>query len=136
MRSELVGELNRAEVFSKLNEFLPVNAQIQLHEKKNKNIIVFVTKEYHCIGDLLVRHQFGELKANIQAIISNHDYLKEFCEKREISCLYMLPFFKEYTKNNPGELTHYPLDGHWNKTGTNLAAEFLLENIEDYFLTK
>lgn len=87
MRSELIGELNRAEVFNKLNEFLPENAQIQLHEKKKKNIIVLVTKEYHCIGDLLVRHQFGELKANIQAIISNHDYLKEFCEK------FGLPFY-------------------------------------------
>lgn len=87
MRSELIGELNRTEVFNKLNEFLPENAQIQLHEKKKKNIIVLVTKEYHCIGDLLVRHQFGELKANIQAIISNHDYLKEFCEK------FGLPFY-------------------------------------------
>lgn len=87
MRSELVGELNRAEVFNKLNEMLPENAQIQLHEKKKKDIIVFVTKEYHCIGDLLVRHQFGELKANIQAIISNHDYLMEFCEK------FGLPFY-------------------------------------------
>lgn len=87
MRSELVGELNRAEVFNRLNKLLPENAQIQLHEKKKKNIIVFVTKEYHCIGDLLVRHQFGELKANIQAIISNHDYLKEFCEK------FSIPFY-------------------------------------------
>jgi formyltetrahydrofolate deformylase len=87
MRSELVGELNRAEVFNKLNKLLPENAQIQLYEKKKKNIIVFVTKEYHCIGDLLVRHHFGELKANIQAIISNHDHLLEFCEK------FGLPFY-------------------------------------------
>ena len=87
MRSEVVGKLNRAEVFNKLCSILPERAQIKLHEKKKKNIIVFATKEYHCIGDLLVRHHFGELKANIQAVISNHDYLKSFCEKFE------LPFY-------------------------------------------
>ena len=87
MRSEVVGELNRAEVFNKLSSFLPDTANIQLHEKKKKDIIVFATQEYHCIGDLLVRHHFGELKANIQAIISNHDHLQEFCEK------FNLPFY-------------------------------------------
>ena len=87
MRSEVVGELNRADVYNKLNSLLPENANIQLHEKKKKDIIVFATKEYHCIGDLLVRHHFGELQANIQAIISNHDQLKDFCEKFD------LPFY-------------------------------------------
>lgn len=87
MRSALVGELNRADVYNKLNAFLPDNANIQLYEKKKKDIIVFATKEHHCLGDLLVRHQFGELKANIMAVVSNHDYLKEFCEKFE------LPFY-------------------------------------------
>jgi len=87
MRSELVGELNRADVFNRLSTQLPENSNIQLHEKRKKNIIVFATKEYHCLGDLLVRHHFGELKANIQAIVSNHDHLKDFCEKFE------LPFY-------------------------------------------
>lgn len=87
MRSELVGELNRAEVFNKLSKLLPETAQIQLHEKRKKNIVIFATKEYHCLGDLLVRHHFGELKANIQAIISNHNHLEEFCKKFD------LPFY-------------------------------------------
>lgn len=87
MRSEVIGEVNRAELFNQLNLNLPDNANIQLHEKKKKNIIVFATKEYHCLGDLLVRHQFGELKANIQAVVSNHDYLKDFCDKFD------LPFY-------------------------------------------
>ncbi len=87
MRSELVGELDRAELFNKLNKLLPENAQIQLHEKKKKDIIIFVTKEYHCLGDLLVRHHFGELKANIKAIISNHADLGQFSKK------FGLPFY-------------------------------------------
>jgi formyltetrahydrofolate deformylase len=87
MRSEVVGELNRADVYQKLSALLPNDACIQITEKKKKDVILFVTKEYHCLGDLLVRHYFGELKANIKAIISNHVYLKEFCEKFE------LPFY-------------------------------------------
>ncbi|MDZ7606533.1 MAG: formyltetrahydrofolate deformylase [Cyclobacteriaceae bacterium] len=54
---------------------------MQIHQKKKKDIVVFATKEYHCLGDLLMRHHFGELKANIQAVISNHDYLKDFTER-------------------------------------------------------
>lgn len=87
MRSEVVGKVDRSKIHNKLNEFLPDNACIQLHEKKKKDIIVFATKEYHCLGDLLVRHHFGELKANIQAVISNHDHLKDFCERFD------LPFY-------------------------------------------
>ena len=87
MRSEVVGELNRDEAFNALNRILPENANIQLHDKRKKDIVVFATKEYHCLGDLLVRHHFGELKANIQAIVSNHQYLQEFCEKFD------LPFY-------------------------------------------
>ena len=87
MRSEVVGELNRSEAFNTLSQNLPENANIQLHEKRKKDIIVFATKEYHCLGDLLIRHHFGELKANIQAVISNHEYLKEFCER------FNLPFY-------------------------------------------
>jgi len=87
MRSEVVGELNLADLYNQLNSTLPNNANIQLHEKRKKDIVVFATKEYHCLGDLLVRHHFGELHANIQAIISNHDYLMDFSEK------FNLPFY-------------------------------------------
>ncbi len=84
MRSEVVGELDRTVVYGKLNKALPNNALIQITEKRKKDIIIFATKEYHCLGDLLVRHQFDELRANIQAVISNHNYLKAFTEKFEI----------------------------------------------------
>lgn len=89
MRSEVVGELDRAEVYNKLSAHLPDNANIQLYEKRKKDIIVFATKEYHCIGDLLVRHNFGELKANIMAVISNHNYLEDFCRQFKVPFYYV-----------------------------------------------
>ncbi len=81
MRSEVTGELNRAKIFQQLSMVVPEKAVIQIHKKKKKDIIVFTTREYHCLGDLLMRHHFGELKANIQAVISNHEHLKDFTER-------------------------------------------------------
>lgn len=89
MRSEVVGALDKVAIEEKLTALLPEDGRIQLHEKKKKNIVVFATKEYHCLGDLLIRHHFGELKANILAIISNHEHLKEFGERFDIPFHYI-----------------------------------------------
>ncbi len=62
--------------------------------------------------------------------------LKEFCEEKDLNCLFMLPYFKDYLNSHPGETSHYLLDGHWNETGTNLVADFLITNLEDYFSIK
>jgi formyltetrahydrofolate deformylase len=40
-----------------------------------------VTKEAHCIGDLLIRHEFGALNAEIQAVVGNYETLKSLTEK-------------------------------------------------------
>lgn len=59
-------------------------AYIELCEKRKKDIIVFATKESHCLGDLLIKYYSNELEANIKAVISNHDTLKNLVEKFEI----------------------------------------------------
>jgi formyltetrahydrofolate deformylase len=33
------------------------------------------SKEHHCLADLLVRHEFGELNAHLLAVVSNHNSL-------------------------------------------------------------
>lgn len=62
--------------------------------------------------------------------------LKEFCQEEDLNCLFMLPYFKDYRNKHSGETTHYLLDGHWNETGTDLVADFLVANLEDYFSIK
>ncbi len=57
--------------------------------------------------------------------------LGEFCEDEKIECYFMLPYFKEFVGNNAGATTHYLLDGHWNETGTNLAADFLEDKLKE-----
>jgi formyltetrahydrofolate deformylase len=41
-----------------------------------KRLALFVSKESHCLYDLLARHEAGELPAEIPLIISNHETLR------------------------------------------------------------
>ncbi len=84
MRSEVEGELDKEKVRKEILKILPPEANAELFVKHKKEIVIFATKEYHCLGDLLVRHHFGELNANVKAVISNHETLREFVEKLDI----------------------------------------------------
>ncbi|WP_020532819.1 formyltetrahydrofolate deformylase [Flexithrix dorotheae] len=84
MRTELIGDFSREKLTKELKAVLPEDANINFHRKKKKDIVVLATKEYHCLGDLLVRHHFGDLNANIKAVISNHNTLEDFTKKFDI----------------------------------------------------
>ena len=53
----------------------------RLNPKRKKNIVVMVTKEHHCLGDLLIRYAFDELDANILAVVSNYNSLQSLVGK-------------------------------------------------------
>jgi formyltetrahydrofolate deformylase len=78
MRTDFSGTINNSALLEELRKVLPADANISLRPKSAKNIVLLVTKEQHCLGELLVRHQFNELNANILAVIGNHDTLKPF----------------------------------------------------------
>ncbi len=40
-----------------------------------RRVAIFVSREEHCLYDLLVRHRSAELPCDIRAIVSNHDLL-------------------------------------------------------------
>jgi formyltetrahydrofolate deformylase len=48
---------------------------------QRKRIALFVTKENHCLYDLLARHEAGELPVDIPVIVSNHETLKPAAER-------------------------------------------------------
>jgi hypothetical protein len=62
--------------------------------------------------------------------------IKEFSESEKLTYWQMLPYFQNYTKDNPNTPTHFHYDGHWNETGTNLAVDFLYENLKNYLTIK
>lgn len=89
-RIEFVGEvLNDAKLQTELAEGLPILAEIQINPKVEKRIAVLVTKEYHCLGDTLVRHCFNTLGAQVCCVAGNYDVLKLFTERFDIPFHYI-----------------------------------------------
>jgi len=81
MRSVVDGAVDLKELQDALEEVLPKGTSIDVIAPKKKNIIIMATKEMHALGDILIRHEAGELEANILAVISNYDKLESLVEK-------------------------------------------------------
>ena len=84
MRAELSGEMNKEAFKGTLQAMLPAHANIYVAESRKKDIILMGTKETHCLGDILLKHDSGDLNANILAMVSNYDDLKSLSEKFNI----------------------------------------------------
>ncbi|PRY12765.1 formyltetrahydrofolate deformylase [Pontibacter ummariensis] len=84
MRTEFSGEFDREELLKELYEVLPEDVEIKLTDKRKKDIVLLATKEHHCLSDLLIRHAFNELNANIRCVISNYDVLEELTKKFDV----------------------------------------------------
>ena len=48
---------------------------------ERKRLALFVSKESHCLYDLLSRHEAGELPADIPLIVSNHETLRTAADR-------------------------------------------------------
>jgi formyltetrahydrofolate deformylase len=63
----------------------PLKAKWQLHfSDTTPRIAIWVSKQDHCLLDLLWRHRAGEFKAEIPLIISNHEQLRPIAEQFKI----------------------------------------------------
>jgi formyltetrahydrofolate deformylase len=84
MRSVVSGDFNANDLEAELLRVLPAHAHLQLVTPQKKNIVLLVTKESHALGDILIRHSAGELDAEIQAVIGNHDTLAQLVRRFDI----------------------------------------------------
>jgi len=84
MRSVVDGEIEAHKLKEQIVKSLPQSSRVEVIEPKKKNIVIMATKEMHALGDILVRHEAGELEANILAVISNYDILEPFVSKFNI----------------------------------------------------
>lgn len=87
MRSVVSGKFDRAELTAALQAVIPETANLQVIEPTRKKIVILATKESHALGDILIRHEAGELDADIEAVIANHDSLEGLVRRFDI------PFF-------------------------------------------
>jgi len=76
--------LNEAELRYELEEAFPEEAKITINPKPEKRIAVLVTKEYHCLADILVRDYFNTLGAHVCCVAGNYDNLQPFTSRFDV----------------------------------------------------
>ena len=69
-----------------LKSALPAEAWVSVNPLPEKRIIVLVTKEHHCLSDILIRNHFKTLGATIECVIGNHAVLEDICKR------FLVPF--------------------------------------------
>lgn len=84
MRTELEGHFNDSALLKELDSALPLGSRRELHSLERRKIIIMVTREAHCLGDLLMKSAFGGLDVEIAAVIGNHDILRSLVERFDI----------------------------------------------------
>lgn len=84
MRSVVDGVVDPAALKKSIIEALPQHAKVEVIQPRKKNIIIMATKEMHALGDILIRHEAGELEANILCVVSNYDMLESLVSKFNI----------------------------------------------------
>ncbi|QKX15812.1 formyltetrahydrofolate deformylase [Microbulbifer sp. YPW1] len=84
MRTALEGNFNDTTLLEDLDLALPEGAERKLVASGRKRLVLMVTKEAHCLGDILMKCYSGALDVEIAAVIGNHNNLQSLVEKFDI----------------------------------------------------
>ncbi|WP_444888167.1 formyltetrahydrofolate deformylase [Microbulbifer sp. JMSA008] len=84
MRTALEGIFNDTTFLEDLDMALPQGAERRLVSTKRKRLVLMVTHEPHCLGDILMKCYSGALDVEIAAVIGNHPDLGGLVEKFDI----------------------------------------------------
>lgn len=84
MRTELEGYFNDTTFLADLDHALPTGAKRKLVDSSRKRVVILVTKEAHCLGDILMKTYDGSLDIDIAAVVGNYDKLQGLTEKFDI----------------------------------------------------
>ena len=110
-RIECSGSVEESTILTtELLSHLPPAAIVKLVPKAEKSIAVLVTKEFHCLSDILIRDHFKTLGANVKCVIGNHTTLKELVEKlggEIVQCNFIMELTFLHGKEKIGEYQVY-----------------------------
>lgn len=84
MRTALEGNFNESALLEELDRALPAGAERRLVASGRKRLVLMVTREPHCLGDILMKCYSGALDVEITAVIGNHPDLGGLVEKFDI----------------------------------------------------
>jgi formyltetrahydrofolate deformylase len=84
MRTEFDGEVEAGRLETEIREVLPPEASVRLSQLQPKRVVVLASREHHCLGDILIRHAFGELNARVVGVLSNHQALESLVSRFDL----------------------------------------------------
>jgi formyltetrahydrofolate deformylase len=83
-QGQAAAEKSLSEGLAKYNPSLKIRPTSQ-----RPRALVMVTKESHCLRDLLYLNELGELKVEIPLVISNHEDLRQLVESHGVKFMYL-----------------------------------------------
>lgn len=86
MRISFTGPCDLTLVQNQLLSLLPKQAKVEIIPPKQKRVLILVTKEHHCLGELLIKYQYQDLNFKVEAVIGNHQDLGSLCQQ------FLVPF--------------------------------------------
>lgn len=91
MRTKFVTGLQVSEVSEQFNQSLQkFNVDLEiLPAEYRKKVIIFVSKESHCLRDLIYLTEIGDLPIEIVAVISNHETLKPLATAANLKFIFI-----------------------------------------------
>lgn len=113
MRISFTGTCDTFDLKNQMVNLLPPDSIVDVISPFLKRVVVLVTKEHHCLGDLLIKNQFKDLPFSIVAVIGNHQVLEP------ISQQFNIPFHlistegisrEEHEKLVSNQINHYMPD--------------------------
>lgn len=84
MRTELEGYFNDQTLLFDLDRALPHGSERRLVGRGKKRVVILVTKESHCLGDILMKVFDGSLELDIAAVVGNHQDLETLALRFDI----------------------------------------------------
>lgn len=113
LRLETALHPDTGKLSSALKQVLPGDASLTIDTGLKKQIVVMVTKEYHCLADILVKNFFNTLDALVLAVVGNHPDLKDICDRFEIP-FHLIPHEQkskqEFERQVLEAIEYYPAD--------------------------
>jgi formyltetrahydrofolate deformylase len=84
MRTAFLGSASAARMLDELRGLLPGRANVRIASTEPRRIVILATREAHCLGDLLLRHDEGDIPAKIEAVVSNHATLERLVRRFDV----------------------------------------------------